>query len=118
VHVITRQGEALGCYSLNQHQAPNEVMITVVCERGTVRAELHRNRWRWMTQPGDDWRDEEQGELSRDDGFIAQANRFLDAVEGKEPPLCSLSEGLQTLRVNLAVLAAAESDGWRTVASS
>jgi len=118
VHVITRQGDALGCYSLNQHQAPNEVVITVVCERGAARAELHRNRWRWMTQPGDSWHDENQGELSRDDGFITQANCFLDAVDGKEPPLCSLSEGVQTLRVNLAVLAAAQSDRWRTIAHS
>ena len=37
VHVLTRQGDVLGCYSLNQHQAPSEMTLTVVCRQGTVR---------------------------------------------------------------------------------
>jgi predicted dehydrogenase len=106
----------LGCYSLNQHQAPNEVSITVVCRRGAVRAELHRNRWRWMVTPGEEWRDENLGDLPRDALFVAQANHFLDVVEGKAQPLCDLEQAEQTLRVNLAVLAAAQSHVWRTVA--
>ena len=45
VHVIARHGDLLATYSLNQHQAPNETTITVVCEQGTCRFELHRQRW-------------------------------------------------------------------------
>src|SRR5262245_18687180 len=55
VHVLTRQGMVLGSYSLNQHQAPNESTMTVVCTEGTIRCEFHRERWRWMKQPGDAW---------------------------------------------------------------
>src|SRR5215217_6265260 len=40
VHVIARHGDLLASYSLNQHQAPNETMITVVCEGGTARFEI------------------------------------------------------------------------------
>jgi predicted dehydrogenase len=115
VNVIARHGDVLACYSLNQHQAPNEAAVTVVCRSGTCRWELHRNRWRWMTEPGGQWHDEEFGPLERDTVFIRQANAFLDTLDGKRPALCTLDEGIQTLRVNLAVLAAVDSGTWQNV---
>jgi predicted dehydrogenase len=115
VHLLTRQQGALGCYSLNQHQAPNETTLTVVCERGTVRLELHRSRWRWTVNPDEPWHDEPLDPLARDDLFIAQANSFLDVIEGRGPSLCTLAEGVQTLRVNLAALASLEQRTWQTV---
>jgi hypothetical protein len=44
-----------------------------------------------------------------------QARRFLDAIADQTPPLCTLDEGLQTLRVNLAALASLECHGWQTI---
>jgi predicted dehydrogenase len=115
VHVLTRHGTVLGNFSLNQHQAPNESTIKIVCERGTIRGEFHRNCWQWMTQPGGEWTEEAFGPQERDTPFIAQASAFLDAVEGKAPPLCSLDAGLQTLRVNLAALASLETLSWQNI---
>ncbi|NLF09670.1 MAG: Gfo/Idh/MocA family oxidoreductase [Pirellulaceae bacterium] len=115
-HILTRHGEVLGTYSLNQHQAPNEMTITVVCERGTARFEGHLARWRWMLKPDDPWRDEPAEPLARDELFVRQANAFLDALDGREQPLCSLEEGLQTLRVNLAALASLETGAWQSIA--
>ena len=115
VHVLTRHGLVLGCYSLNQHQAPNETTITVVCQKGTARYEFHQNRWRWMLQPNEPWYDEPQEPLSRDTLFIHQANAFLDVLEGRALPLCSLEEGIQTLRVNLATLASVEQGSWQVI---
>jgi predicted dehydrogenase len=115
VHVLTRHGSVLGCYCLNQHQAPNETTLTVMCTGGTVRFEFHENRWRWMSKPGNAWHDEQIDPLERDMLFSTQANRFLDAVEGKGRVPCSLDEGLQTLRANLAALAGLESGVWQTV---
>lgn len=116
VHLLTRQGPVLGSYSLNQHQAPNESTITIVCERGTVRCEIHNNRWLWMTRPGGEWNAEPFGPQERDTPFIAQAHAFLDAVERRQAPLCTLDEGIQTLRVNLAALESVETEGWQTIA--
>jgi len=115
VHVIARHGDVLGCYSLNQHQAPNENTITVICERGTARFDLNNACWQSMSEPGSDWRKEFTFSLERDDIFIEQANLFLDAIEGKAKPACTVAEGLQTLRVNLAVLAAVDQQSWQTV---
>lgn len=111
VHVLARHGAVLGSYSLNQHQAPNELTMTVVCQRGTVRFESHASRWRWMTEPGGSWTDDHRP-LERDDVFIQQADAFLDALEGRRPPLCSLAEARQTLHANLAILKAWETQAW------
>lgn len=115
VNVLTRHGEVMGCYSLNQHQAPNELTLTVICQHGTARFEPHRHRWRWMIEPGDHWRDEATPPLPRDAMFINQAAQFLDAIEGRASPPCSLEEGLQTLRVNLAALASSKTMTWQTI---
>jgi predicted dehydrogenase len=115
VHVITRHGRVMGCFSLNQHQAPNETTITVVCQRGTARFEIHENRWRWMTEAGGAWHDEIGAPLERDALFTRQAAAFLDALEDRRPPLCTLEEAEQTLRVNLAILASAEKRDWQTI---
>lgn len=115
VHMLARHGSVLVSYSLNQFQAPNETTITVICEGGAARIELHENRWRWMTRPGDEWKEEKLANMERDTLFIAQAHAFLDAVEGKFPVRCTLDEGLQTLRVNLAALASMEQGNWQTI---
>ncbi|MCA9131585.1 MAG: Gfo/Idh/MocA family oxidoreductase [Planctomycetales bacterium] len=114
-HVLVRHGRVLGCYSLNQYQAPNESTISVVCSQGTARFEFHRNRWRWMTAPGDEWHDETLPPLERDELFQLQAEAFLDAVAAQTPPLCTLHDAQQTLAVNLAILRSAEQLQWQTL---
>lgn len=112
-HVIARHDDVLASYSLNQYQAPNELVITVVCERGTCRLEMHRHRWAWMTQPDTPWQKESFAGLERDDTFVAQVNAFLDVLDGLAEPTCSLQEAALTLRTNLAVLASAEDGTWK-----
>ena len=115
VHLLARHGDVMASYSLNQHQAPNEFTLTVVCERGTIRWESHLNRLIWLTAPGADWQEERIAPLERDTLFVRQAEQFLTAVEQHSPPACSLDDGLQTLRVNLAALASTDGGGWQTI---
>ena len=98
--------------SSDLYQAPNETVITVVCERGTVRFEGHLARWSWMTEPGNAWQIESAFEGDRDRLFVIQAEAFLDYLDGKRDPACSLDDGLQTLRVNLAALQSVDHPGW------
>ncbi len=115
VHIIARHGDVMATYATNMYQAPNEGCITVVCEKGTVRFELHEKRLRIMTDVEGPW-DESLHELpDRDAWYVRNANIFLDALEGKGEPLCTLAEGLQTLKVNLAALKAAKSKTWQTI---
>ena len=112
VHLIARHGPIMGSYSLNQHQPANEGTITIACQRGVVRFEMHKHCWKWMTEPGNEWREEPHAPLERDELFVRQAVSFLDAVDRGGAPLCSLDEGIQALRANLAALDAVESRSW------
>jgi predicted dehydrogenase len=116
-HVLARHGAVPVSYALNQHQAPNEVTITVVCAQGVARFENHANRWRSMTRPGGEWEDHAGPPLERDALFTRQAHQFLDAVEGTRPPACNLDGGAATLNANVAILDSARQGGWQRVAS-
>ena len=118
VHLVARHANLLASYSLNQHQRANEGTLTVVCERGMARFEMHRHRWLSAEQPEAPWHEELAVSLERDDLFVRQADAFLDAVQGQENPLCSLQEGLQTLRVNLAALRSVDSRSWQALPST
>ena len=116
VHAIARHSEVMASYTLNQHQAPNEITITVICERGTARFEMHRSRWRSQTDPTGSWTDHEVVIESRDTLFERQAEAWLNVIEKTSPPLCSLEEGLQTLAVNEAALwSASNASAWRDI---
>ncbi len=113
VHVLARHGDLMATYSLNQHQAPGEINITVICQRGTCRCELYRHRWAWMTEPDSPWQEERFHVAGRDVMFVTQANAFLDLLEGTAEPTCTLAEAAHTLRTNLAVLASVEDGEWK-----
>jgi len=117
VHVLARLmstagQEVLATYALNQHQAPNESTLTVICRDGVLRWELHANRCVTMRRGETEWTAHTYPVQERDTGFIAQANAFLDAVEGKGPVTTSLSEARTTLCTALAILEAADHRRW------
>lgn len=108
VNILARHGDVLVGYCHNLHQAPNESMLTVVGQQGTARFESHNARWRWMLNPDTAWQEEVLDSFHRDQMFVSQANAFLDAVENKRKPLCSVHEAFQTLQANLAAIESLE----------
>lgn len=121
VHLMTRHTQSanpncvLGSFSMNQHQAVNESTLTVICQRGIVRMEGHNCRWMSASEPDSQWTIESEFQLERDDLFTAQADAFLDQLSGSSEPACSLEEGLQTLKVNLAALKSLKTSEWVTL---
>jgi predicted dehydrogenase len=92
--------------------------MTVVCEDGTLRLEIKRHVWKWMDEPCGQWHEEAFDLPNQDDWFVRQEHAFLDVVDGKAAPLCSLQEGWQSLRVNRAALKSVDGDGsWQTIES-
>lgn len=110
VHVTARHGggRVLVSYSLNQFQAPNEVTLQFNGAGGSVKVEFHRQRWATFAAGANDWTWHEAPSVERDTHFVAQANAFLDQIEGRPSRLCSLEAAAQTLRFNLAALASAK----------
>ncbi len=104
VNVSARHGDVLASYALNQFQAPNETRWDFHAASGSVRVELHTQRWGTLARSAADWTWHAAPVTDRDQLFVAQANAFLDGCAGRPQPLCTLEEGIQTLRFNLAAL--------------
>ncbi len=104
VNVAARHGEVLVSYSLNQFQSISETRLDFHALRGSVRVELHAQRWGSCALGADAWTWHSCPVADRDQLFVSQAHAFLDACEGRPNALCTLEEGIQTLRFNLAAL--------------
>ncbi len=102
------RGGVSAVFAMNQFQAPDELSLTFHGILGSVRAELHNQRVGTMLLGDAEWIWTDLPAEERDMMFIRQANAFLDAVEGKDDRLSTLSEAMQTLMVNLAALESAD----------
>jgi len=104
VNVAARNGDILVNYSLNQFQAVQETRWDFHAEKGTIRCEVHAQRWGTIALGENEWTWHEDPLGERDAMYVAQAHAFLDGCEGKPNALCTLDEGIQTLRFNIAAL--------------
>jgi predicted dehydrogenase len=103
VNITARHGNVLSSIAMNQFQAPNETTIAIHCEQGSVKIESSQ-RWGVLRLGEAEWKWTQVPPLERDEIFTAQANAFLDGMEGKPTPLSTFEEAVQTLRFNLAAL--------------
>lgn len=110
VSVAAQNGETIVSYSLNQFQAPNETTIQFHCENGSLKIEVHEQRWAVFPRGAEKWEIHPAPVSHRDDLFRAQATAFLDGIDGKANPLCTVAEALQTLKFNIAALESARTD--------
>lgn len=104
VNVTARHGTVLASYAMTQFQAANEAIFEIHCEHGSLKIESHAQRWGTMKLGETAWTWHTTAPLERDDLFIAQANAFLDGMEGKPCNLSTFDEAVQTLRFNRAAL--------------
>jgi predicted dehydrogenase len=108
--VAAKNGETIVSYSLNQFQAPNETTIQIHCENGSLKIEVHEQRWAVFRRGAERWEIHPAPVSHRDDLFRAQAAAFLDGIDGKANPLCTVAEALQTLKFNIAALESARAE--------
>ncbi|MFN0078081.1 MAG: Gfo/Idh/MocA family protein [Prosthecobacter sp.] len=107
VNITARHGSVLASYAMTQFQAPNEATMQIHCEHGSIRIESPAQRWGSMKLGDQDWTWHPTAPLERDELFTAQANAFLDGMEGQATALCTFDEAVQTLRFNCAALESA-----------
>jgi predicted dehydrogenase len=116
VSAAARNNDVLVSYSLNQFQAPNEISIQIHCERSSLKMELHEQRWAVFPRGAAGWDYHPAPVTHRDDLFVAQANAFLDGLDGNPNELCTFEEAIQTLKFNLAALQSARTGQTVTLA--
>jgi predicted dehydrogenase len=103
VNLVSRHPGALASLSLNQFQAANELTATFHMPDRMVRIEAHLGRFGEYSRARPDWAWQTPAKVERDTPFVAQAAAFLDAADGRGPPLCTLDEGVAALHFQLAI---------------
>ena len=81
VHIAARHGPTLVSYALNQFQMPNESTVQLNTASGSVKIELHAQRWGVLRKSGEDWSWREAAVPHRDSYYNAQADSFFDQLD-------------------------------------
>ena len=110
VHLLGRAGEGrvLVSLALNQFMAPNETHLQLNGSRGSLAIRFHEHRAGMFLMGDSSWTWTEPLVAERDDLFRAQAQNFLSAAVGQEPPMATLDDGIRALTVGLAALRSGE----------
>jgi predicted dehydrogenase len=104
-HLLGRAGShVMVSIAINQFMAPNETHVQLNGAKGSLAIRLHEHRAGMCLMGDADWTWTEPLVEERDDLFRAQAQNFLSAAIGQEPPLCTLEDGIRAVAVSLAAL--------------
>ena len=109
VSATARNGKVLVSYAVTQFQAAPEFTFLLHGRKGSIRVEPLRERWGWMDRGETSWTWDRAPQPERDTIYIAQANTFLDAIEGKPDCLATLDEGIRATQFSQAAL-----KSWKT----
>jgi predicted dehydrogenase len=113
-HVLVRfESGALGVVSLDYVQRPPAHTLQIVGSMGTVRwdartgfAYLHDARTGKTTISAP------PAAFERNSMFLDEMRHFLACIDGREPPECTLDDGVRALHIALAARDAAETGRW------
>jgi predicted dehydrogenase len=119
VHLVGRaSGRVMVSLALNQFMAPNETHVQLNGARGSLAIQFHKGRAGMLMLGESEWTWTEPLVTERDDLFRAQAQSFLSAAVGQEPPLCTLEDGVRAVAVNLAALRSGETGSVEAVTTT
>jgi predicted dehydrogenase len=83
---------------LDLYGRPHRREMTIVGEEGTLHWTMDPNRVRFGNATADEWQDAEYS-CSRNDMFMAAVQEFLDIVDRRTEPSCTIRDGVQVMRI-------------------
>ncbi len=93
---------------LDYYQRPPSHLLEIVGTKGTIRWDNADGCVNIFTDVKDHWESIASPKaFERNDMFLAQMKHFIEIARGQLEPICSLEDGVQTLKVALAILASA-----------
>lgn len=93
-----------------QYQRDNNMRLQIIAEKGTLQMVGGSDALDIFNDKTSQWAKGTSRAIERDDMFRDQAQHFIDCIQGKATPLCSIEEAEQTLRTTLAALESADGD--------
>jgi predicted dehydrogenase len=97
-----KQG-VLASVHLDYNQRPASHWLEIVGTEGTIRWDYTNGNVRWWSSQTSEWQDiPAPKKFERNDMFQDEMRHFLEVIEGTAKPICSLDDGVQSLRIALA----------------
>ena len=87
------------------------MFMQIVGDRGTIRMRGDCDTLEVFSDETGEWSSGHATAPDRDDMFRDQAIRFIDCIQGRDTPRCTIEEGEQTMRTIAAALKSADGDG-------
>lgn len=98
----------MGSVHLNYNQRPPRHTMEIVCTKGTIRFDNAGTAIEVYSAEEEGWHEYPfPVDFERDDLFREQMAHFLEIVQGKAKPVCTLEDGIQAQILALAVLQSA-----------
>ena len=91
-------------------QRDTNARMQIIAEDGTLQTTHESDAISIFNDNTSQWTKGSARTIDRDDLFRAQAQHFIDCIQGKATPRCTIEQGEQTLRTVLAALESADSD--------
>jgi len=92
-------------------QRDTNLRLQVVAEAGTIQMNADSDALEIFLDRTSEWTRGRARRLKRDDVFRDQARHFIDCIQGRATPRCTVEEAEQTLRTVLAALESSDGDG-------
>ena len=102
---------AIGHLGTCLFQKDMTMRLQIAADRGTLRLEDDDKTIQIFDADQGRWTPGKEQMIDRDDIFVSQARHFIDCIEGRARPRCTVEEAEATLRTVLAALESADGDG-------
>ena len=100
----------LASVHLDYLQQPPDHFLEIIATDGTLVWNYYEGEIKWYESVHNDWQIwKTPKDFVRNDMFLAQMHHFLALIGGETPPVCSLEDGIQDLRIALAALESSQS---------
>lgn len=103
-----------GNVHLNQWQRKNQATVNLEGSDGSLRFNVETRSVELCREVEGQW-EKTTFDWERDDNYIAEANNFFDAIEGKEPVLCTVQEAYHTWQICMAIRQSFDEGKWITI---
>lgn len=103
------ESNTLGSLHLNYNQQPPAHRLEIIGSQGTIRWDYTNGSVMLYQAKNNEWETFPLGNnFKRNDMFRKEMAHFLDIINNKSIPLCSLNDGIECLRLSLAALQSAK----------
>ena len=108
---LTFPGGEIASLGICLFQRDSNLLLRVIGDKGTIQMAQGSETLMMFDDKTGEWKKGKSRSASRDDVFLDQARHFIDCIQGKAQPRCSIEDAEHTLRTVLAALESSDSDG-------